>query len=164
MHLEIVYTPIRNWNTHFHALRERICCFLKSILISKHNYDVFSCYRLSLHWQIVTALYRSVSHKDCCSESQSSVLCLVKSSNSAFAPCLMTSQAGGHLTSSSYSSKLPFQDCPVTAAGPRYIALARTAQKTYFPTVTPWLLVTQPLPRNDCSSGLSKHGTIFIYD
>jgi hypothetical protein len=39
------------------------------------------------------------------------------------------------------------------AAGPRYVALARTAQKTALPKVTPLLLVTQPLPSNGCFSG-----------
>jgi hypothetical protein len=46
---------------------------------------------------------------------------------------------------------LPSQDSPVMATGPRYIALARTAQKTSLPKVTPLLHVTQPLPSNDRS-------------
>jgi hypothetical protein len=55
------------------------------------------------------------------------------------------------------------QDSPLITAGPRYIALAWTAQ-TQFPTVTPLLCVTQPLPSNGCFSGstvfaLSKYVT-----
>jgi hypothetical protein len=53
----------------------------------------------------------------------------------------------------------------VMAAGPRYIASARTAQKTPLPTVTPFLRVTQPSPSNGCLSGstvlaLSKYDTL----
>jgi hypothetical protein len=52
------------------------------------------------------------------------------------------------------------------AAGPLYIASARTAQKTQFPTVTPLLHIKQPLPSNGCFSvstvhPLSIYGTIF---
>jgi hypothetical protein len=45
------------------------------------------------------------THKDWCSQSWSSLLCLVKSSNSgcSSAPRLTFSQAGGHLTPTSYS-------------------------------------------------------------
>jgi hypothetical protein len=51
------------------------------------------------------------------------------------------------------------------AAGPRYIASARTAQKTPLPTLTLLLRVTQPLPRNYCFSDstvlvLSKYATL----
>jgi hypothetical protein len=42
---------------------------------------------------------------------------------------------------------------PVMAAGPLYIASARTAQKTPLLTVTPLFRVTQPLPSNDCFLG-----------
>jgi hypothetical protein len=45
---------------------------------------------------------------------------------------------------------LPSQNCLAMAAGPHYIASALTAQKTLLPTVTPLLLVTQPLSNNGC--------------
>jgi hypothetical protein len=51
------------------------------------------------------------------------------------------------------------------AAGPRYIASARTAQKTPLPTTLLLLRVTQPLPNNGCFSSstvfdLSKYATM----
>jgi hypothetical protein len=59
----------------------------------------------------------------------------------------------------------PSQDFPVMTAGPRYIALARTEQKTLHPTVIPLLLVAQPLLNNGYFSGstvlaLSKYATV----
>jgi hypothetical protein len=55
------------------------------------------------------------------------------------------------------------------AAGPSYMASARTVQKTPLQTFTPLLRVTQPLPSSDCFSGstilaLSKYATIFTSD
>jgi hypothetical protein len=52
------------------------------------------------------------------------------------------------------------------AAGPRYIASARIAQKTLLPTDAPLLRVTQPLPNNGRFSGstilaLSLYATIY---
>jgi hypothetical protein len=51
------------------------------------------------------------------------------------------------------------------AAGPCYIAPARTTQETPLPTVAPLLRVTQPLPSNGHFSGftlfaLSKYATV----
>jgi hypothetical protein len=50
-----------------------------------------------LNTQLVTTLYRSLPHKDKCSQSQSSRLCLVTSSNSG------RSSTPGHLIPTSYS-------------------------------------------------------------
>jgi hypothetical protein len=51
------------------------------------------------------------------------------------------------------------------AAGPRYIASARTAEKTQLPKVTQLLRVMKLLPTNGCFSGstvlaLSKYAAI----
>jgi hypothetical protein len=59
---------------------------------------------------------------------------------------------------------LSFVSCPVVAAGPRDIALVRTAQKIPLPTVIP-LRVTQSLPSIGCLSGstvlaFSKYYTV----
>jgi hypothetical protein len=45
---------------------------------------------------------------------------------------------------------LPCQERLIMAAGPRYIASARAAQKTPHPTVTPLLRVTKRLHNNGC--------------
>jgi hypothetical protein len=57
-----------------------------------------------LNTHLVTTLYKSLSHKDWCSQSQSSLPCLVMSSNSrrSSTPGLASLQAGGHLTPTSY--------------------------------------------------------------
>jgi hypothetical protein len=59
-----------------------------------------------LNTQHVTTLYKSLSYKAWCSQSQSSLRCLVMSSDSrrSSAPGLASLQAGGHLTPTSYSS------------------------------------------------------------
>jgi hypothetical protein len=62
--------------------------------------------------------------------------------------------------------KLPSQDCLVRAPSPLYVASVRTAQKTPLPTVTPLLVVAQPLPSNGCFCGstvvaFSKYATTF---
>jgi hypothetical protein len=88
------------------------------------------------------------------SESRSSLRWLLTFSNDgrSSATGLTSSQAGDHLTRISYTSSCRLKTL-VMAAGPRYIASARTAQKTPLPTVTPLLRVTQPLSSNDCLSG-----------
>jgi hypothetical protein len=50
------------------------------------------------------------------------------------APGLTSSQAGGHLTSTSCSSVCRLRTLPLMAAGSNYIALARISQKTPRPT------------------------------
>jgi hypothetical protein len=106
---------------------------------------------------LVITFYRPLSHTDWCSQSQSSLHCLVTSSNSgrSSAPWLTFWQAGGQLTTTSYSSvistlslnsslhsrlgHLREQSRAVAyghlmAYGPCFIVSAQTAQKTSFPT------------------------------
>jgi hypothetical protein len=56
--------------------------------------------------QLVATLYKSLSHKDWRSQSRSSLRCLVAASNigRSSAPGLTSTQAGGHLTLTSYFS------------------------------------------------------------
>jgi hypothetical protein len=72
--------------------------------------------------QLVTTLYKSLSHTDWCSQSRSSLLCFVTSSNSGHSSA--SSQAGGHLTPTSYSSNYRLN---TMAAGPPYTASAQIA-------------------------------------
>jgi hypothetical protein len=56
--------------------------------------------------QLVTTLCKPLSHTDCCSQSRTSLPYLVSLSNigRSFAPGLTSSQAGGYLTPTFYSS------------------------------------------------------------
>jgi hypothetical protein len=98
--------------------------------------------------QHVITFYKSLP---LASQSRSSLRCLVAASNSgrSSAPGLTSSQAGGHLTPTSFSS-----NCRLRTTSQWqlvlviYIYPARTTQKTTPATVTPLLRVTKPLPRN----------------
>jgi hypothetical protein len=85
-----------------------------------------------LNTQLVTTLYNSLSHTDCCSQSRSSLRCLVTSSNSECpsAPWLTSPQAGDHITPTSSCSDYPLRTQLVLV----YIASSRTVQRTPLPT------------------------------
>jgi hypothetical protein len=95
--------------------------------------------------------YRSVLHKDYCSHSQSSLRCLVTSSNSGrrSASRITSLQAGGHLTPAFYSSNCGLRTLSrLMAVGPRCIASGRIPQKTPLSTV---LLLLYDVPvGTDC--------------
>jgi hypothetical protein len=99
--------------------------------------------------QFATTLHKSLPQTDYCSQSQSFLLRLVTSSNSgrSSAPRLMSSQAGGHLHPTSYSSNFRLRTAPQCKL---FLVLQHgtDSPETHLPIVSPLFLVIQPLPSN----------------
>jgi hypothetical protein len=143
--------------------------------------------------QLVTTLYRSLPYTDYCSQSWFSLRCLITASNSkrSSAPrrvAIISHKPPAPLTAVSRTPQTlgslfrllriavlqwwhlnppPSGRTVSLAAGPRYMAPARTAKKTPYPEATPLLRVTQPFANNGCSTGstvlaLSKYVTIRV--